>query len=182
MVTEQELRAALPHVARLDCPCCPRGASRPDEAATENWRTRTGRPTKLICNRGRSKRSCPRFACCSRCAANSNSTCTSCISRQRRPSGIARRAFGGPDRNRRDLPHYLHLHAEAILAAQPFFKSRAAHSLARKIVNVCGRSARRNHRLVATDHSPCLPEMKRIAEAIFARPGAHRHASPWPCQ
>jgi allantoinase len=64
-------------------------------------------------------------------------------------------------------PHYLHLAAEAIADAATLFKCAPPIRCAEnreKLWQALGEGA---IDLVATDHSPCLPEMKRVGEGSF---------------
>src|SRR5258708_7594706 len=61
MVTEQELRAALPHVARTGLPLLVHAElPGPVDAERKGWRARTGASTQRTWSRGRMKRSLPR--------------------------------------------------------------------------------------------------------------------------
>src|SRR5258707_815519 len=64
-------------------------------------------------------------------------------------------------------PHYLHLHAEAIPRGATIFKSAPPIRSAENCERLWDGLRDGTIDLVATDHSPCPPEMKRIAPGDF---------------
>ena len=85
MVAEEELRAALPRVARTGLPLLVH-AELPGPSIAQPPRSpmQTGLATQPICNHARTKRNFRRSECCSDCAANTTSDCISFIYRPAR--------------------------------------------------------------------------------------------------
>jgi len=106
MVTEQQLRAALPAVARTGLPLLVH-AELPGliDAATEKLMMPIGDAIRSICNRVLRKRSWWQFGCSCRCAASTNLGCTLVhLFGERSFAGVVRRAFSGTEGERRDVP------------------------------------------------------------------------------
>ena len=143
MVTESELRAALPHVARTGLPLLVH-AELPgpvDEATRASANEcAIGAATRPICNRGRKKRSSRPSDSCYRSAANTSSACTLSISRRAQALAELRaaRAEGLPV-SVETCPHYLHFCAEEIPDGATLCKCAPPIRSPRKSRNNCGR-------------------------------------------
>lgn len=97
MVTEEQLRVALPHVARSGLPLLVHAElPGPIDGRPKDWRARIGHCTKRFWRRGRKKRNWRRFECFWRCAANSVFGCTlSIYPRARRLRSCVKRGRQG---------------------------------------------------------------------------------------
>jgi allantoinase len=169
MVTEEELRAALPHVVRTGLPLLVHAElagpidaiakqlsdsdwtkyqtylqSRPDEAELSAIESLLS-----LCREYRFRLHIVHLS-----------------SAKALPKLHAARAKGSPV-TVETCPHYLHLTAEAITDGATLFKCAPPIRCAENREKLWQALREGAIDLVATDHSPCPPEMKRLAEANF---------------
>jgi allantoinase len=169
MVTEPQLRAALPHVARTGLPLLVHSElPGPIEAATKNlagadW---TLYNTYLQSRPEEAELSAIHLllSLCREYKFRLHIVHLSAASAL--PELRAARAEGLPI-TVETCPHYLHLDAETISDGATLFKC-APPIRSRTNCDLLWQALRdRTVDLVATDHSPCPPEMKRLAEGNF---------------
>jgi allantoinase len=169
MVTESQLRAALPHVARTGLPLLVHAElPGPIVAATENLADRDwslyrtyleSRPEEAELSAIRMLLSaCREFKFRLHIVHLSAS--------QALPELRAARSEGLPV-TVETCPHYLHLTAEAIPGGATLFKCAPPIRSRGNCEQLWQGLRDGTIDLVATDHSPCPPEMKRLAEGNF---------------
>ena len=169
MVTEQELRAALPHVARTGLPLLVHAElPGPIDAATReladaDWRCY---PTYLK-SRPEETELCAIRLLLSLCGAYKFRLHIVHLSASQALPELRAARSEGLAVSVETCPHYLHLAAETIPEGATLFKcappirnrencEKLWQGLREGIID-----------LVATDHSPCPPEMKRLEEGSF---------------
>jgi allantoinase len=169
MVTESQLRAALPHVARTGLPLLVHAElPAPIVAATENLADRDwslyrtyleSRPEEAELRAIRMLLSaCREFKFRLHIVHLSASTAL--------PELRAARSEGLPV-TVETCPHYLHLAAEAIPGGATLFKCAPPIRSRGNCEQLWQGLRDGTIDLVVTDHSPCPPEMKRLAEGNF---------------
>jgi allantoinase len=169
MVTESQLRAALPHVARTGLPLLVHAElPAPIVAATENLADRDwslyrtyleSRPEEAELSAIRMLLSaCREFKFRLHIVHLSASKAL--------PELRAARSAGLPV-TVETCPHYLHLTAEAIPPGATLFKCAPPIRSRGNCEQLWQGLRDGTIDLVATDHSPCPPEMKRVAEGDF---------------
>jgi allantoinase len=169
MVTEQQLRTALPHVARTGLPLLVHAElSAPIDAATENladadWSLYEtylqSRPEEAELAAIRMLLSlCREYKFRLHIVHLSAS--------QALPELRAARSEGFPV-SVETCPHYLHLAAETIPRGATLFKCAPPIRRRENCEELWQGLRDGTIDLVATDHSPCPPEMKRLAEGNF---------------
>ena len=169
MVTEQQLREALPYVAETGLPLLVH-AELPDciDAATKNvakadW---TQYPTYLQSRPEESEISAITLLISLCREYKFRLHIVHLSARQALPVLRAARLEGLPI-SVETCPHYLHFQAEAISRGATQFKCAPPIRGAENREQLWSALKDGTLDLVATDHSPCPPEMKRFAEGIF---------------
>jgi allantoinase len=169
MVTEQQLRAALPHVARTGLPLLVHAElPGPIDAATReladaDWRSY---PTYLRSRPEEAELSAIRLLL-SLCRAYKFRLHIVHLSASRALPELRAARSEGLAVSVETCPHYLHLAAETIPEGATLFKC-APPIRSRENCEKLWQGLREGIiGLVATDHSPCPPEMKRFAEGSF---------------
>src|SRR3984893_15158443 len=169
MVTEQQLREALPHVAETGLPLLVH-AELPDsiDAATKNleeadW---TEYPTYLQSRPEEAELSAIKLLISLCREYNFRLHIVHLSASQALPALRAARLEGRPV-SVETCPHYLHFQAEAILRGATQFKCAPPIRGAKNREELWSALKDGTLDLVATDHSPCPPEMKRFAEGSF---------------
>src|SRR3984893_4876200 len=169
MVTEQQLREALPHVAETGLPLLVH-AELPDsiDAATKNleeadW---TEYPTYLQSRPEESEISAIKLLV-SLCREYEFRCHTVPLSASRAPPAVRAARLEGLPVSVETCPHYLHFQAEAISRGATQSKCAPPIRGARNREELWSALRGGTLDLVATDHSPCPPEMKRFAEGNF---------------
>jgi allantoinase len=169
MVTEQQLRTALPHVARTGLPLLVHAElSAPIDAATENladadWSLYE---TYLQSRPEEAELAAIRMllALCREYKFRLHIVHLSAS--QALPELRAARSEGFPV-SVETCPHYLHLVAETIPRGATLFKCAPPIRRRENCEELWQGLRDGTIDLVATDHSPCPPEMKRLAEGNF---------------
>jgi allantoinase len=169
MVTEQQLREALPHVAETGLPLLVH-AELPDsiDAATKNleeadW---TEYPTYLQSRPEEAELSAIKLLISLCREYNFRLHIVHLSASQALPALRAARLEGRPV-SVETCPHYLHFQAEAISRGATQFKCAPPIRGAENREQLWSALKDGTLDLVATDHSPCPPEMKRFAEGSF---------------
>jgi allantoinase len=169
MVTEQQLRAALPHVGRTGLPLLVHAElPGPIDAATReladaDWRRY---PTYLKSRPEEAELSAIRLLLSLCRAYRFRLHIVHLSASQALPELRAARSEGLAV-SVETCPHYLHLAAETIPEGATLFKC-APPIRSRENCETLWQGLREGIiDLVATDHSPCPPEMKRLAEGTF---------------
>jgi allantoinase len=169
MVTEQQLREALPYVARTGLPLLVH-AELPDgiDKATKNleqadW---TEYPTYLQSRPEESEHSAIKLLISLCREYNFRLHIVHLSATQALPALHAAR-FDGLPVSVETCPHYLHFQAEAISRGATQFKCAPPIREAENRERLWGALKDGTIDLVATDHSPCPPEMKGFAEGNF---------------
>jgi allantoinase len=169
MVTEQQLRAALPHVARTGLPLLVHAElPGPIDAATReladaDWRSY---PTYLRSRPEEAELSAIRLLL-SLCRAYKFRLHIVHLSASQALPELRAARSEGLAVSVETCPHYLHLAAETIPEGATLFKC-APPIRSRENCEKLWQGLREGIiGLVATDHSPCPPEMKRFAEGSF---------------
>lgn len=169
MVTEQQLRAALPHVARTGLPLLVHAElPGPIDAATReltdaDWRRY---PTYLKSRPEEAELSAIRLLL-SLCRAYKFRLHIVHLSASQALPELRAARSEGLAVSVETCPHYLHLAAETIPDGATLFKC-APPIRSRENCEKLWQGLREGIiDLIATDHSPCLPEMKRLAEGSF---------------
>jgi allantoinase len=169
MVTESQLRAALPHVARTGLPLLVHAElPAPIVAATENLADRywTLYETNLETRPEEAELSAIRMLLSACREFKFRLHIVHLSASKALPELRAARSEGLPV-TVETCPHYLHLTAEAIPGGATLFKC-APPIRSRDNCEQLWQGLRDGTiDLVATDHSPCPPEMKRLAEGNF---------------
>jgi allantoinase len=169
MVTTQQLREALPYVAQTGLPLLVH-AELPDciDAATKNLETAdwTAYPTYLNSRPEESELSAINLliALCGEYEFRLHIVHLSAA--QALPALRAARLEGLPV-SVETCPHYLHFQAESISRGATQFKSAPPIRGAENREQLWDAVKNGTIDLVATDHSPCPPQMKRLAEGDF---------------
>ena len=169
MVTEQQLREALPYVAQTGLPLLAH-AELPDciDAATKNLETAdwTAYLTYLRSRPAEAELSAINLllALCREYEFRLHIVHLSAA--QALPALRAARLEGLPV-SVETCPHYLHFQAEAISRGATQFKCAPPIRGAENREQLWDALKEGTIDLVATDHSPCLPQMKRLAEGNF---------------
>lgn len=169
MVTKQQLREALPYVAQTGLPLLVH-AELPDciDAATKNLETAdwTAYPTYLNSRPEESELSAINLliALCSEYEFRLHIVHLSAA--QALPALRAARLEGLPV-SVETCPHYLHFQAESISRGATQFKSAPPIRGAENREQLWDAVKNGTIDLVASDHSPCPPQMKRFAEGNF---------------
>ena len=169
MVTEQQLRAALPHVARTGLPLLVHAElPGPIDAATReladaDWRSY---PTYLKSRPEETELSAIRLLL-SLCRAYKFRLHIVHLSASQALPELRAARSEGLAVSVETCPHYLHLAAETIPEGATLFKC-APPIRSRENCEKLWQGLREGIiDLVATDHSPCPPEMKRLEEGSF---------------
>ncbi|HXM90299.1 MAG TPA: allantoinase AllB [Candidatus Dormibacteraeota bacterium] len=169
MVTEQQLREALPHVAETGLPLLVH-AELPDsiDAATKNleeadW---TEYPTYLQSRPEESELSAIKLLISLCREYNFRLHIVHLSASQALPALRAARLEGRPV-SVETCPHYLHFQGEAISRGATQFKCAPPIRGAENREQLWSALKDGTLDLVATDHSPCPPEMKRFAAGSF---------------
>jgi allantoinase len=169
MVTEQQLREALPHVAETGLPLLVH-AELPDsiDAATKNleqadW---TEYPTYLQSRPEEAELSAIKLLISLCREYNFRLHIVHLSASQALPALRAARLEGLPV-SVETCPHYLHFQAEGISRGATQFKCAPPIRGAENREQLWSALKDGTLDLVATDHSPCPPEMKRFAEGSF---------------
>src|ERR1700741_3400565 len=169
MVTEQQLRAALPHVARTGLPLLVHAElPGPIDAATReladaDWRSY---PTYLKSRPEETELSAIRLLL-SLCRAYKFRLHIVHLSASQALPELRAARSEGLAVSVETCPHYLHLAAETIPEGATLFKC-APPIRSRENCEKLWQGLREGIiDLVATDHSPCPPEMKRLEESSF---------------
>ena len=169
MVTEQQLREALPHVAETGLPLLVH-AELPDsiDAATKNleeadW---TEYPTYLQSRPEESELSATKLLISLCREYEFRLHIVHLSASQALPALRAARLEGLPV-SVETCPHYLHFQAEAISRGATQFQCAPPIRGAENREHLWSALKDATLDLVATDHSPCPPEMKRFAEGNF---------------
>lgn len=169
MVTEEQLRAALPHVARSRLPLLVHAElPGPIDAAAErlNGQDWSAYQTYLQ-SRPDEAELCAIELLLSLCREYRFRLHIVHLSAARAlPVLRAARAEGLPV-SVETCPHYLHLSAEAIAGGATLFKCAPPIRCSNNREKLWEGLREGTIDLVATDHSPCPPEMKRLAEGNF---------------
>ncbi len=169
MVTEQQLRRALPHIADTGLPLLVH-AELPDciDAATKklegaDW---TEYPTYLQSRPEESELSAIRLLI-SLCREYGFRLHIVHLSASRALPALRSARLEGVPVSVETCPHYLHFQAEAISRGATQFKCAPPIRGAENREKLWSALNNGTMDLVATDHSPCPPEMKRCAEGNF---------------
>jgi allantoinase len=169
MVTEQQLREALPHIAETGLPLLVH-AELPDciDAATKNlegadW---TEYPTYLQSRPEESELSAIKLLISLCREYRFHLHIVHLSASQALPALRAARLEGLPV-SVETCPHYLHFQAEAISRGATQFKCAPPLRGAENREKLWSALKDGTIDLVATDHSPCPPQMKRFAEGNF---------------
>jgi len=169
MITEQQLREALPHIADTGLPLLVH-AELPDciEAATKkleeaDW---TEYPTYLQSRPEESELSAIRLLI-SLCREYGFRLHIVHLSANQALPALRSARLEGLPVSVETCPHYLHFQAEAISRGATQFKCAPPIRGAENREKLWSALKDGTIDLVATDHSPCLPQMKRFAEGNF---------------
>jgi allantoinase len=169
MVTEQQLREALPHIAETGLPLLVH-AELPDciDAATKNlekadW---TKYPTYLQSRPEESELSAIRLLI-SLCREYEFRLHIVHLSANQALPALRSARLEGLPVSVETCPHYLHFQAEAISRGATQFKCAPPIRSAENREELWRALKDGTIDLVATDHSPCPPQMKRFAEGNF---------------
>ena len=169
MITEQQLREALPHIADTGLPLLVH-AELPDciEAATKkleeaDW---TEYPTYLQSRPEESELSAIRLLI-SLCREYGFRLHIVHLSANQALPALRSARLEGLPVSVETCPHYLHFQAEAISRGATQFKCAPPIRGAENREKLWNALKDGTIDLVATDHSPCLPQMKRFAEGNF---------------
>jgi allantoinase len=169
MVTEEQLREALPYVAETGLPLLVH-AELPDciEAATKNlekadW---TQYPTYLQSRPQESERSAIKLLI-SLCREYEFRLHIVHLSASQALPALRAARLEGRSVSVETCPHYLHFEAEAISRGATQFKCAPPIRGAENREQLWSALKDGTIDLVATDHSPCPPDMKRFAEGNF---------------
>lgn len=169
MVTEEELRAALPHVAKTGLPLLVHAElPGPIDTATQkltdaDWRSYE---TYLQSRPPEAELAAIRLLLSLCREHNFRLHIVHLSASQALPELCAARSEGLPV-TVETCPHYLHLAAESIPDGATLFKCAPPIRSRDNCEKLWQALREGNIDLVATDHSPCPPEMKRLAEGSF---------------
>jgi len=169
MVTESQLRAALPHVARTGLPLLVHAElPAPIVAATENLADRdwSRYETYLESRPEEAELSAIRMLLSACREFKFRLHIVHLSASKALPELRAARSAGLPV-TVETCPHYLHLTAEAIPGGATLFKCAPPIRSRGNCEQLWQGLRDGTIDLVATDHSPCPPEMKRLAEGDF---------------
>ena len=118
---------------------------------------------RRILHRAQTKRSWRRLRCCWTCAGRTGFDCTLCTFRRRRRLPMIRAArMEGLPLTVETCPHYLHCAAEEIPDGATLFKCAPPIRSAENREQLWRALMDGTIDLIATDHSPCPPAMKRL--------------------